>query len=51
MAAEKEGRGSALRSRHDTRQDPPRKAFTEADLADPGGEGGNDTRQDRAPKA
>jgi hypothetical protein len=51
MAAKKEGGGAALRSRDDTRRDPPVKAFAEADLADPGGEGGDDTRQDRAPKA
>jgi hypothetical protein len=51
MAAKKEGGGAALRSRDDTRRDPPVKAFAEADLADPGREGGDDTRQDRAPKA
>ena len=51
MAAEKEGGGSALGSRDDTRRDLPLKASVEADLADPGGEGRDDTRQDRAPKA
>jgi hypothetical protein len=44
MAAEKEGGDAALGSRDDTRRDPPVKAFAEADLADPGGEGGDDTR-------
>src|SRR3974377_1798765 len=51
MAAEKEDDGSALGSQDDTRRDPPFEASAEADLADPGGEGRDDTRQDRAPKA
>jgi hypothetical protein len=51
MAAKKEGGGSALGCGDDTRRDPPLKASAEADLADPGGEGRDDTRQDRAPKA
>ena len=50
MAAKKEGGGTALGSREDTRQDPPLKASAEADLADPGGERGDDTRQDRTPE-
>ena len=51
MAAMKEGGGSALGCGDDTRRDPLLKATSEADLADPGGEGRDDTRQDRAPKA
>ncbi len=51
MAAEKEGCGASLGSRDDTRRDPPGEAFAEAHFADPGGEGGDDTRQDRPPKA
>jgi hypothetical protein len=46
----KEGDGAALGARDDTRRGPPLKASAEADLADSGGEGGNDTRQDRAPE-
>ena len=51
MAAEKEDDGSALGSQDDTRRDPPFEASAEADLADPGGEGGDDTRQDRPAEA
>jgi len=47
IAAEKESWGPALRSGDDTRQDPPCAALSEADFADPGGERGPDTRQDR----
>src|SRR5512139_3760554 len=51
VAAETEGGGSAVGSGDDTRREPSIEAFAEADLADPGGEGGGDTRQDHAPKA
>ncbi len=50
MAGEKEGCGASV-AEDDTRRDPPRKAFPEAHLTDPGGEGGNDTRQDRPEEA
>ena len=51
VPAQKEGGGSALGSGDDTRREPSIEAFAEADLAHPGREGGDDTRQDHAPKA
>lgn len=51
MAGKKEILFGEHRTRDDTRQDPPGEAFAEADFADPGGQGGDDTRQDRAEKA
>ena len=51
MASEEKSLLKNLRPRNDTRQDTPLQAFTEAGFADPGGEGGDDTRRDPPPKA
>ena len=46
MAREAESLFGDIGVTSDTRQDPPFKAFTEADSPDPGGQRQDDTRQD-----